>query len=34
MEHKAKIKIIEDKTTDISNLGTKNVLNTKINEVK
>ena len=30
----AKIKNIEDKIPDISNLATKNILNTKINEVK
>ena len=33
-EYNAKIKIIEDKVPDISNLSTKTILNTKINEVK
>ena len=33
-EHDAKIKNIEDKIPDISNLATKSNLNTKINEVK
>ena len=32
-EYNAKIKNIEDKIPDISNLATKNILNTKINEV-
>ena len=33
-EYNAKIKNIEDKIPDISNLATKSNLNTKINEVK
>ena len=33
-EYNAKIKNIEDKIPDISNLATKTILNTKINEVK
>ena len=33
-EYDAKIKNIEDKIPDISNLATKSNLNTKINEVK
>ena len=33
-EYNAKIKNIEDKTTDITNLATKITLDTKINEVK
>ena len=33
-EYNAKIKNIEDKTTDITNLATKIALDTKINEVK
>ena len=33
-EYDAKIKNIEDKILDISNLATKAILNTKINEVK
>ena len=32
-KYNAKIKNIEDKIPDISNLATKNILNTKINEV-
>ena len=34
IEHNAKIKSIEDKIPDISNLATKAILNTKTNEVK
>ena len=34
IEHEAKIKNIEDKIPDISNLATKSNLNTKITEVK
>ena len=33
-EYNAKIKIIEDKISDTTNLATKTTLNTKINEVK
>ena len=33
-EYDAKIKNIEDKTPDITNLATKTILNTKINEFK
>ena len=33
-EYNAKIKNIEDKIPDISNLAGKTILNTKINEVK
>ena len=33
-EYNAKIKIIEDKIPDISNLASKTILNRKINEVK
>ena len=33
-EYNAKIKIIEDKIPDITNLATKATLNVKINEVK
>ena len=34
IKYNAKLKSIEDKTPDISNLATKTILNTKINEVK